>query len=565
MSRIGLTLLLAGFLLGGYAPPGAAVEEPAKPTVKLVVLIYVDQMRGDYLARWHDLYGTDGFHRLEKDGAWFQNCHYPYAATLTAVGHASVVTGVLPSSHGIVANEWFDRIGGEEVNCVDSARAEQVPPAEKKGKKKGKGSGSPDLLLVDTVADWLKKASPQSRVVTMALKDRSAVLPGGRRPDACYWFNTSLGGFVTSTYYRDRLHPWVEAYNQTSPADAWFDKPWKRLNPDLDYTKHSGPDDGPGESIGILQGKTFPHRLDARLPKPTKLSREAALCSPLGNDMLLDLAKRAIEGEKLGQRDAADFLSISFSSNDLIGHAWGPDSHEVLDITMRTDRVIADLLGYLDTKVGSGKYALVLTADHGVCPLPEASRGRGEDAMRLSTKLLASQAEEFLDKQFPAAGDDENSMPLIEDFLNNQVYLNAKALKARKLESAKVETTLAGWFKEQPGVLTAFTQADLQTKEMPTDSILRKVRASFHSQRSGDVLVVTKPKYLAYNLLGGTSHGSPHAYDTHVPLLVFGPGLKVGSRKDEVTPLAAAAIAARFLGVPTPAGIVPIPQGLFAD
>lgn len=537
----------------------------APPRVRLAVVLMFDQLRGDYLSRWNKLFGEKGFRRLCDEGAWFQNCHYPYAATLTGPGHASVHTGCSPRTHGIIANDWFDRRAGEDAYCATCARYKPVPPKppDPKAKKKDRGAGSPDLLLAPTLADALTKGTGgKGRVVSLSFKDRSAVLPGGRHPHACYWLDTSTGSFVTSTYYRDRVHPWVARFNAGLPANAWFGKSWTRLRPDLDYALYSGPDDVPGEGRGIEQGRTFPHPM-GRPPHTMSRYYESLYNSPFGNDVLLALAKEAVVAEGLGKDDVPDLLCISFSCNDPIGHCWGPDSQEVLDVTLHSDRIVRDLLAFLDDKVGRDRYAVVLTADHGICPLPEVSRHQGRDAGRIDPKLLVKRAGEFLDKKF--GKDRETRGGCIEKTEGEAFYLNQAWLRARKLDQGQVEQALADWLKKQDGILTAYTRTQLLQGVPADDAIGQKVLRSFHPERSGDVLPVLKPYYLSSELLGtGTTHGTPHAYDTHIPLLVYGPGVRAGLRKDLVTPQAVVPILAHSLGIHPPATAeAPLPKDLF--
>ena len=360
----------------------ARADDP--PSAKLVVLVYFDQFRGDYLERWNKQFGEGGFKRLMADGAWFPDCHYPYACTVTAAGHASVATGCSPADHGIVGNDWYERSIGSSVNCVGSDRHEQVPLRTKEGtdadeKKGAKGGVSPDRLLKPTIADALKLGTDgKGKVVALSLKNRGATLPGGKTPDAVYWMDGGTGLFVTSTFYRDSIHTWVADFNKSKPAEQWRGKTWERLRSDIDYAKLSGPDDVVGESRGTsTQGRVFPHPFESSDPKVKSAYLGAVYSSPFGNELLLDLAEKAIDSEKLGADAIPDLLSLSFSSNDAVGHAWGPDSQEVLDVTLRSDRVMKRLLDVLDTKVGKGKYVLVMTADHGVCPLPEVSRETG--------------------------------------------------------------------------------------------------------------------------------------------------------------------------------------------
>jgi predicted AlkP superfamily pyrophosphatase or phosphodiesterase len=560
--RCWLTLLFLVVLTNFSRPAAHAAETaPAPEKPKLAVLLIFDQFRGDYLSRWNELFGDDGFHRLEKDGAWFQNCHYPYAHTVTAAGHASLATGCSPNVHGIIANEWFDRGAGDIVTSVESERYSRVPPlreapisvgengdSEETARKKGV---APLRLLAPTLGDAVKDATNgKGKVVSLSFKDRSAVLPGGRKPDACYWFDGNEGIFVTSTYYRERPHDWVDEFNKTKPADCWFGKDWTKLKPDLDYEKYSGPDDVVGEGKGVLQGRIFPHRMTGGLKKPTTLYYGALFCSPFGNDLLLDLAERAIDAEKLGAGDHTDLLCISFSCNDAVGHMWGPDSQEVLDVTLRSDRIVKELLEHLDAKVGKGKYVLALSADHGVCPLPEVSRDQGRDSGRIDLVLLDKKARAFLDENY---GEADGKDRWFEKGGVAAGYLNQALLEKRGLKQADVEQALADWLEKHPGIQKVYTRTQL-TNGLPKDDALgQAVLKSFYSDRKGDLVIIPKPYHLLWEKTYGTGHGTPHEYDTHVPLVIYGPGIKPGVYKDAITPQAAPVILSRLLGIKAPA------------
>lgn len=536
----------------------------AGATPRLAVLLVFDQLRGDYPTRWRNLYGEGGFRRLLTDGAWYSSCNYPYSGTFTAAGHATLATGRPPAAHGIIANEWYDRSSGQSVYCVDSERYNQVPPPVTLGGRRGAAGSTPERLLGPTLADVLKEATGgRGKVVSLSFKDRSAVLPGGKRPDACYWFETAAGTFVTSTYYRDRLHAWVEAFNRERPADAYFTRTWEKLRPELDYARYSGPDDQSGEGTGVAQGRTFPHPLNGGGTEPGGSSYEALYNSPFGNDLLLALARKAIDAEQLGQRDAPDLLALSFSCNDVVGHCWGPDSQEVLDCTLRTDQLIADLLTLLDEKVGRDRYAVVLSADHGVCPLPEVSRGRGLPAARLDAAKLRNEMEEQLARSLLPG--DPSPPQFVAAFMNNEVYLQPVVLRRYGLKQPQVEQTLAHWLRDQPGILSAYSRTQIMAGSVGGDTYARRVRASFHPERSGDVIAVVEPYNLFANRYSAANHGTPHSYDTHVPLMVLGPGIRPGERTAPITPLAAAPVLAHFLDMSLPATVrEPVPAGLFA-
>jgi predicted AlkP superfamily pyrophosphatase or phosphodiesterase len=563
-------------LLSHFGEPVARAAEtvPAPEKPKLAVLIVFDQLRGDYLSRWNDLFCEEGFRRLEKDGAWFQNCHYPYAYTVTAAGHASLATGCPPNVHGIIANEWFDRDAGDTVTAVENNRYSRLPPlveepANEKVAENGddkesarKKGVAPLRLLAPTLADALKDGTDgKAKVVSLSFKDRSAVLPGGLKPDACYWFDGVDGIFVTSTYYRDRPHDWVDEFNKAKPADRWFGKDWTKSQPDLDYEKFSGPDDVLGEGKGVLQGRTFPHAMTGGLKKPGKLYYQALFLSPFGNDLLLDLAERAIDAEKLGAGDHTDLLCISFSCNDAAGHMWGPDSQEVLDVTLRSDKIVKELLRHLDAKVGKGKYIVAISADHGVCPLPEVSHDQGKDSGRVDLVLLNKKASTFLDEQY---GEAEGKDRWFEKGGVTAGYLNRALLEKRGLEQGDVEQVLADWLEKQPGIQKVYTRTQI-IRGLPTEDPLgQAVLKSYLPDRNGDLMIIPKPYHLLWEKMYGTGHGTPHEYDTHVPLVIYGPGIKPGVYKDAITPLAAPVIMAKLLGIKPPAKAeAEVPEKLF--
>ncbi|GAB4140756.1 MAG: hypothetical protein Tsb009_10240 [Planctomycetaceae bacterium] len=512
-----------------------------------VVLVF-DQLRADYLTRWRSHFVKGGFRRLTDEGLWFQNCHYPYSGTFTAPGHASVSTGCSPNTHGIIANNWYDRNAHKVITSVAMSPYQRVPATGSR-----KPFGCPKRLLAPTVADTLKAHTKgKGRVVSCSLKDRSAILPGGKQPDACYWFDTSTGEFVTSTYYQKRLHKWAAKFNAEKRVDRWFGKTWKRSRPDLDYVKLNGPDKVTGERNTNSQGIVFPHPMGPKTSKPGSGYYKSVANSPFGNEILLDFVKTAVEAEKLGVDDTPDLLCVSFSSNDLIGHTWGPDSQEVLDTTLRTDVLIRDLLKFLDEKVGRGKYVVALTADHGVCPLPEVSRKKGRDAQRLSISDLGRRAEKFLRSQFGYKPSDAANC--IENYSTGMFYLNPRWLKARKLESKVVERELARWLKNQPEVVDAYTNADLSSPKKSLSPIDLQMRRSYFPGRSGDVLILTKP----YDIFSGstpvgTTHGSPYPYDTHVPLLFYEGTFPARTIQAKVTPQFIAPLISRSLGIAPPA------------
>jgi len=535
-----------------------------RPRGKLAVLVVFDQLRADYLERWAEYFGPGGFERVKKQGTWFTQVHVPYACTSTGPGHASVVTGAPPSVTGIVENEWWDRRVGERVYCCQPLNRPygRVPPLPAVAGPVGRGTDAgfaPERLLAETVGDRLKAVTHgKARVFSLSLKDRTAVLMGGRNPDGVYCFDTRDGIFHTGMYYREQVHPWVAAFNATKAVDAWFGQKWEQSRPDLDYRLATGqPDEAVGEGYGQNgQGRLFPHPFRGKLTAPARGYYEAVECSPAGNELLLRLAQRAIEAEELGRRDTADLLCLSFSSNDLVGHHWGPDSWEVFDITLRSDRLVAELIDFLDAKVGRSNYTLALTADHGVAPIPEQERF--PSAQRLSVAQIYPLLAQKLDDAFgiPPAGPTawfQTTDPKDQDRLWPWVHLNHKALADRGLKPEEVAPLVRDWCAGRAFVEAAFTREELELGNYPPGSPGDRARLAYHPERCGDVLVVVKPGVLVTSYPYGTNHGTPHPYDTHVPVLALGAGIPAGTtRTAKTSSLIVAPILAQALGIDPP-------------
>jgi len=560
--------------------PGGDPTPAQKPQPPLVVLVVFDQMRGDYLARWADHFGPDGFERIKKEGVWFSNCQIPYACTSTGPGHAALATGAPPSVHGIIENEWYDRGSRSLMYCCQPNRPyELIPPVPAELGKPGRGSAqgfSPQRLLAETVGDSLVAATGgKGRVFSLSIKDRTAVLMGGQKPTGVYCFDTRDGKFHTGAFYdRDQVHPWVAEFNASKLVDSWFETPWERLRDKLDYTRFSSPDDASGEGDGFNgQGVTFPHRLNGTLKAPAKPYYDALECSPFGNELLFALVKRAIVAEKLGQSERPDLLCVSFSSNDLIGHIWGPDSQEVFDMTLRTDKLIAEMLGFLDTTLGKSGYVLVIAADHGVCPLPEQKEYQQKPyplARRVSVTEIYDGLEGALNgvygvspgsrtEWFEAREDADRVWPWI--------YLNQRAIKERNLKFDDVCGVTRDWLVGRTSIKTAYTRKELEDGQSPADDPFNFKKMAFlayRADRCGDVIAIPQPGVLVGSpkYKNGTTHGSPQAYDTHIPFLVYGHRVPaLGQRPEVVSSLSIAPTLAWALNVPAPKQAIGPPPG----
>ncbi|MFO0803296.1 MAG: alkaline phosphatase family protein [Gemmataceae bacterium] len=569
LASAGLVVGLWFVMERGKSPtPG----EPPKPPGRLVVLIVFDQMRGDYPDRWSKHFGENGFERIKKGGVWYSDVHIPYACTSTGPGHASIITGAPPSVHGIVENDWYDRTAGARVYCAQPLRPfDRVPPAPKGVPGRGSDIGmSPERLLVETVGDKLQASSAKSRVVSLSIKDRTAVLLGGKKPDAAYCFDSRDGQFHTGAYYRQAVHPWVEEFNKSGRVDAWIGKEWTRFKP-IDYEFMGvGSDDAAGEATGVDDGesfsqkRTFPHPFPSKAQKDErpKLYYASVEMSPAGNELLIELAKKAIAAENLGNGEAADLLCLSFSSNDLIGHSWGPDSHEMLDITLRSDAMLADFLAHLDEKLAD-RWAVVVTSDHGVCPIPEQKLVPG--AVRKSVRDVLPQLAAALDDAYGIPPGGPTNWFELETKDNSDLwpwlYLNHKAIAARKLDPAAVADFAAQFIGNRGFMQTAFTRKQIESGTLPpggnqaeTKAMLERVKLAYRPDRCGDVIGIPKPGVLVTGYGTGTSHGSPQGYDTHIPVMAFGAGVPgLGKRTEPRSSLTVAPTLAAILGLEPPA------------
>lgn len=543
MRRLGLFLLITAV---------ATAADSARP--RLAVLISVDQMRADFLERFGPFFGEGGFRRFQGEGLEFSQAYYRHAVTKTGPGHATMLTGVSARTHGIIGNEWHlsDWPALEQVNCVEDraaplvglpARAWQSPG----GVLEAKRGRSPRHLLAETVGDRLKaKHGAATRVFGVSDKDRTAILSAGAKADGAYW--TEEGRFVTSTYYRAALPDYVEAFNRTRGADAFFGHTWDRQLPTAEYDRVQGHDEADGEASPDGLGRTFPRRVDGGGPAPGARYYSAFDHSPRNNEMVAEFARELIAHEKLGAADGApDLLAIGFSQPDKTGHAFGPDSHEVMDTYIRLDRTLAEFFAFLDQQVGAGNYVVVLTADHGVAPTPEHRLARGLSAGRIRGSDLDALVRQRLLGQYGPLPEGERWAAR-----DGQSYrLNPAVLAGKQLVRHEVEEEVATALRGHPAVVAAYTRTELESAT-PLDEIGEAVRRSFHRGRSGDVHYVHQP-YFMERTEPGSTHGTPHDYDTHVPLLWFGPAVPTGPARtirvgiDDLAPTLAA-----LLGVELP-------------
>ncbi|MFY9724908.1 MAG: alkaline phosphatase family protein [Bryobacteraceae bacterium] len=493
MSKILALVLMAGGLLS------AAPKRP-----KLVVAIVIDQFRYDYLTRYRaDYHG--GFDLLLSKGAVFTNARYQQFPTVTAVGHSIFLSGATPALSGIIANTWYDRDAQMEVTSVSDPETTLVG---------GPGEGSsPRRMLVDTVGDELKMAdNSQSRVIGISLKDRAAILPAGHMANAAYWFDSKSGNFVSSTYYFADAPAWVKETNAARPADRYAGQIW----------------------------------LGHRMPQPGALYN-ALEATPYGNDLVEGFAERALAGEQLGQRGVTDLLAVSFSSNDYVGHAYGPDSSEARAISVATDELLGKLFAALDRAVGLDNVLVVLTADHGVAPVPEVNRARHMPGGRMPEGIVAKTVQEALSAKY-------GKFDWITAVEESVVYLNRELIAVKKLDLAEVERTAAAALREVPHVFRVYTGVQLASGQALEESVGRLMMNGYYPRRGADLEVLPEPYWMFSRT--GTTHGVTFGYDTHVPVIFLGAGIRAGEYDNNITPNDIAPTLATVLRVETPSGSI---------
>lgn len=468
----------------------------------LVVGIVVDQMRYDYLNKYADRYSNNGLKRLMREGMNCQDNHYNYAPTVTAAGHASVYTGTVPAVHGIVGNEWTDVASGKKVYCTDDSTVSTVGTTGKTGFM------SPKNMWTSTITDQLKLSQNfKSKTIAIALKDRGAILPGGHAADGAYWYDSKEGRWITSSFYMQSLPRWVQAFNAEQRAQKYTKAGWNTLYPIQTYTQ-SGPDDSPFESK--MAGETapiFPHTLQGG--NPLELIRT----SPYGNTLTKDFAIQAMTEEKLGKNGTTDFLAVSFSSTDYVGHSFGPQSIELEDTYLRLDQDIAEILTYLDKNYGKDQVLVFLTADHAVAEVPgylnsHKMPGGVFDRVKAMADIKKATQEAF----------GQSDLIVGED--NSQLYFNKAVIAKMNIDRLKLIQVVKQSLQKQMGFQELI---DLQNIEKTTLNNLyaTTIRNGYNPDRSGDVMILLKPQwFIGYKT--GTTHSTLYAYDTHVPLLFYG-------------------------------------------
>jgi hypothetical protein len=519
---LALVVLTAALILPAHAFASAYNGRP-----KLVVVIVIDQFRGDYLERYRDQFGDAGFRLFLDHGAYFTDCNYNYANTRTAPGHATLFTGAYSNGHGIVGNEWWDAAKKRMVTSVedDAVKILGIPgdqSAEKQSPEKKSGA-SPHNLMADTLGDELKLATQgKSRVFGVSLKDRAAVLPAGFSGDAAYWIDQKSGAWVTSTYYRTDLPKWVQDFNSSDRAAKYWDRDWRDAQGAvLRSTARRKVKDGSDASFFEVVGST-----------------------PFANDYEFDFAKELVVYENIGRGPATDLLAISLSANDILGHQVGPDSPEMQTMALDLDRELADFFNFLGHQIGLVNVWIALSADHGISALPDAAKKLRIPAANLDARKLEAQINNALTAKFSAGH------PAAYVKLDYPVaWLDPDAFAAVHIREHDAEAA-AGEALKQAGLRDFYTKSQLALSEVPDTPLGHKFLNSYSPEGSWYVLGVPEP--YAVGSLKGTDHASPYTYDTHVPLAFYGLPFQPGTYRTHAEPVDLAATLSSLLGINAP-------------
>lgn len=531
-----LILLSAISLNAQSAKTTATMQSPQKP--KLVVGIVIDQMRWDYLYRFNKLYTANGFKRLLGEGFSCDNTFIPYTPTYTAAGHACVYTGSVPAIHGIVGNGWFDKALNRNVYCTEDASVNTV------GNSGNAGKMSPENMWTTTITDELRLSNNfKSKVIGIALKDRGAILPAGHSANAAYWYDDNGGKWISSTFYMNDLPVWVKDFNAKDIVSTYMSKDWVTILPIDQYDLSTGDDMAYEGAIRGETTSTFPHKVSA-----IKESKYGSFrTTPYAATFTFDFAKQAIENEKLGSNTVPDFLTVSISSTDYIGHTFGPNSIEVEDAYLRLDRDIADFLQYLDQKLGKGNYLTFLTADHGVAHVPAFLAEHKIPGGTFSDADFAKEVNEDIETKFGV----KNAIITVQNY---EVYLNFTEIAKQGKDRDAIVAEVIRLLKEKPFIVNVFEIEKLAVATVPEPQKTMMING-YSSKRSGDIQFTFKPGYFDGSTKG-TTHGLWNPYDAHIPLLFFGWNVKQGNTNRETYMTDISATVAAMLQIQMPNGCV---------
>lgn len=539
--RVATSLAMVCALLGAASfstaqSPASGTAALASTKPRLMVLIVIDGLPQRQLDSYRDQFGPDGFARFMERGVWFKNAHYDHAYTVTAVGHAVLLTGANPNRHGIIGNDWRDPQSGEPMYCTADRAASYIGHATRP-----LDGTSPKNLLAEGVGDVLRRTDQRSKVIAISGKDRGAILPAGKAGTA-YMYMGSSGQFASSSYYMSTHPAWVEAFNAAKPADRYFKASWNALLAPSAYERGVAgtvPWNPTGAALPMVYGTPVE-------PTPTARFYGSLLRGPFADALTLDFARAALAGEKLGQGEAPDILSVSLSGHDYVNHAFGAESSLSHDHTLQLDRLLQTFFRDLDKAVGHDNYIAALSSDHGFMPTPEYSRSRGLDAGRIAPTPMLARINAALAARFGEG-------PWVMGLSASALLLDQALIERKKVDRQALAREARTLLLAEPGVAAAYTREDLLGGPRPTEALFESARKSWHAGRSGDVQFVLKPNWM-FGAGTGATHGSPHEYDTHVPLMLWGPRwMRPAARPERVGMVDLAPTLARLLGVAAPA------------
>ena len=516
--------LLAAIVV--YPTAGAAQPRPAG-TPKLVVILVADQMRTDYLERYSGKF-TGGLRRLTQDGAWFRRAAYPYLNTITCAGHSTIGTGSFPYRHGMMLNAWFDRKTGKSTECTADEKEREISYSGLTGV-----GDSGKRLRMPTLADRIRQRA-HGRVVTMSMKARSAIGLAGHGGDIVLWFD-SRGAWTTSSAFARKPVPFIQQYTDQHPVASAYGRTWDRL---MDPASYQNTDDNPAEKAPTGWTRTFPHVIGSKSGKPDTEFYGHWMRSPLSDEYLGRMAAATVESMNLGKGPQVDFLGVSFSALDLVGHAFGPNSHEVQDIVARLDVTIGELLDHLDASVGAGNYVVGFSADHGVGQIPEETGTGGRQVAADTTAAIDAALRPFL-----------GPGKYVANSAYTDIYLQPVALKRMKKDPAVTNAVLDA-LRSLPGIAQAYTAREIAapgTRSSP-DPIKRAAALNYYPGRSGDLIIVPRENWILTT--SATTHGTLYPYDQQVPVILYGPGVKAGVYDSAATPADLAPSLAALASVP---------------
>ncbi|MDB5060182.1 MAG: nucleotide pyrophosphatase, partial [Mucilaginibacter sp.] len=508
------------------------------PRPKLMVGIVVDQMRWDYLYRYYDRYQTGGFKRMLNEGFTCENTQIPYIPTVTAAGHTCIYTGSVPAIHGIAGNDFIIQATGKSMYCTDDSTVVGV------GSTSAAGKMSPRNLLSTTVTDELRLATNfRSKVIGIALKDRGGILPAGHTANAAYWFDDASGNWITSTYYMTDLPAWVKTFNASKPAEKYLKQDWNTLYPINTYVQSSA--DNSPKYEGKFAGAEAP-TLPVKTSELYKGKMGMIRSTPYGNSMTLDLAKAAVESEGLGRGPVTDFLAVSLSSTDYIGHQFGPNAVEVEDTYLRLDKDLAAFFTYLDAKLGKGNYTVFLTADHGAAHNPGFLVDNKIPAGIWNESTTRTGLNKILEDKYKQKN-------LVLSFNNYQVNFNNAIITNENINSEALKQDCINYLQKQPEIAYAVDMQKAQSSTVPED-LRSRIQNGYNAERSGAIQVILKPGWYSGHGATGTTHGTWNPYDAHIPLVFMGWGIKHGSLVRETYMTDIAATVAALLHIQAPNG-----------